>query len=434
MENLKTRNGRVFVVGDSQSSSGQDQLSSTLQGNLSDKPIAYLLSIAQHCDATGYLHIGPRACEVVIQLALGSPRYAVSPMGKGHEVIMDLFTWKSGTISFESGKLPESVNVDETIEQIVATGEVFSHDTEFLHKHMINEQSILLRGPKCTKEEFDAMLKGCKTVKSDVLAELFSSIYGTLNLLDVAEKLSLPRSQWVMGVAYLLRSGALVAPDGTSLKTNETGVNLLADLSRVDTTSSAVVATSEMEVVQTSVPLGLPACPVALKHHNGRISLDLLNNPDTGIICAEVMEYFIVAEFLRAVRFKTPLTLMVFCLCQDSTNASAIYLEHLRTILTLIDGVRREVDIFGHFGERTYALLLPNVLPEHASVLADRIGAQIASDLPAFATSGMSMHFGIAGAPTDAVEVVSLSMGAQQAMKAAHDTKSLKMLVNHLRS
>jgi hypothetical protein len=78
------------------------------------------------------------------------------------------------------------------------------------------------------------MLKGCKTVKSDVLAELFSSIYGTLNLLDVAERLNLPRSQWVMGVAYLLRSGALVAPDGTSLKTNETGVNLLADLSRVE--------------------------------------------------------------------------------------------------------------------------------------------------------------------------------------------------------
>jgi hypothetical protein len=434
MENLQTRNGRVFIVGDRQANSGQDQLSSTLQGNLSDKPIAYLLSIAQHCDATGYLHIGPRACEVVIQLALGSPRYASSPMGKGHEVIMDLFTWKSGSISFEPGKLPESVNVDETIEQIVAYGEVFSHDTDFLHNHLITEQSILLRGPKCSKDEFETMLKGCKTVKSDVLAELFSSIYGTLNLLDVAERLNLPRSQWVMGVAYLLRSGALVAPDGTSLKTNDTGVNLLADLSRVEAVASAVAATAEMEVVQTSVPLGLPAAPVVLKHQSGRISLDLLSNPDTGIISAEVMEFFVVAEFLRAVRFKTPLTLMVFCLCQDSTSASAIYLEHLRTILTLIDGVRREVDMFGHFGERTYALLLPNVLPEQASVLADRIGAQIAKDLPAFAASGMSMHFGIAGAPTDAVEVVTLAMGAQQAMKAAHDSKALKMLVNQLRA
>ena len=103
-------------------------------------------------------------------------------------------------------------------------------------------------------------------------------------------------------------------------------------------------------------------------------------------------------------------------------------------VLTLLDGVRREVDMFGHFGERTYALLLTNVLPEQASVLADRIGAQITKDLPAFAASGMSMHFGIAGAPTDAVEVVTLAMGAQQAMKAAHDTKALKMLVNQIRA
>jgi hypothetical protein len=152
MENLQTRNGRVFIVGDRQASSGQDQLTSTLQGNLSDKPIAYLLSIAQHCDATGYLHIGPRACAVVIQLAHWVvPATPVSPMGEGHEVIMDLFTWKSGAISFEPGKLPESVNVDETIEQIVACGEVFGHDTDFLHNHMITEQSILLRGPKCSQ-------------------------------------------------------------------------------------------------------------------------------------------------------------------------------------------------------------------------------------------------------------------------------------------
>lgn len=51
-----------------------------------------------------------------------------------------------------------------------------------------------------------------------MLSEIYGNVYGTLNLADVAERLSLRRSQWVMGVAHLLRAGIFLAPDGKSLK------------------------------------------------------------------------------------------------------------------------------------------------------------------------------------------------------------------------
>ncbi|HND70071.1 MAG TPA: diguanylate cyclase, partial [Candidatus Obscuribacter sp.] len=192
------------------------------------------------------------------------------------------------------------------------------------------------------------------------------------------------------------------------------------------------------EKPQTSpvMAVGLPPSPVALKLKVGKHSLDLLNNPDTSLLRHDVFEYLLAMEFARACRFGSSLSLVVFCLRVPQAASQTIPLSQLLTVLGQVDNLRREVDVFGHFGDRTFALLLPNVEPEQAAGLADRLNRELSGLLSPESTGGvapLSLHFGIAGAPLDATELSALSMAAQVAMKASVDAGSLRTLYSQLK-
>jgi hypothetical protein len=180
------------------------------------------------------------------------------------------------------------------------------------------------------------------------------------------------------------------------------------------------------------VNIGLPLSPVSLKLKAGKSSLPLLNNPDTGILRHDVLEYLLESEFSRASRFGSTLTLVVFCFMVQGYSTSSMPMDKLLKIIHQIDNLRREVDVFGHFGDRAYALLLPNVSPEQASVLVERINTELDSVLNAPGQPRLTMHFGLAAAPADATEVSALSLGAQQAMKAAADASILKTIFSQM--
>lgn len=466
----------------------ESPLLQALQGDLSERPISYLLSVANHYDATGHMRVGPRSCEVVIQFGLGKPICAFSPLGKGEEVILDLFTWAHGSVSFANNIQPDAVNISESLDRIVLCGETYAQDAAFLEQYLINEQSILVRGARMSPEVASRCVKQCKTVESSVLSEFYSNIYGTLNLADVAEKLGLRRSQWVMAAAHFLKQGALLAPDGTSLKVPDLTAEVFrdnapllqsiaktqSDLDVVDLVepSQQVQANQQVQPLQPepsgfSLPsassawpepigssnqasivseksnekafaspmmaVGLPPSPVSLKLKVGKHSLDLLNNPDTSLLRHDVFEYLLAMEFARACRFGSSLSLVVFCLRVPQAASQTIPLSQLLTVLGQVDNLRREVDVFGHFGDRTFALLLPNVDPEQAAGLADRLNRELAGLLSPESGAPLALHFGIAGAPLDATELSALSMAAQMAMKASVDAGCLRTLYSQLR-
>lgn len=597
-----------------------DPVVEALTGDLAQKPISYLLSVANHYDATGHLKLGPRNCEVMVQFGLGKPVCAFSPVGKGDEVVLDLFTWDRGVVTFESQKQPDSVNINETLESLIMQGERFKEDTAFLSNYLIDDMSILVRGEKLSTEELSRSIHACKVVSPAVLSEIYGNVYGTLNLADVAERLSLRRSQWVMGVAHLLRAGIFLAPDGKSLKITDLealvfkdNASLLgssfsapsanampqagfsspspvpADLSapntpysnpgsvappatpfggvgafqgfntgsffaspvippdapdatgsdgegapsqpleprfqnamppapsfpnNVDTgtigtkppsfsgvvgdawqhsandawqaaSGSSFVMTQPdlpanqmppepiaavqplvqpviqpviqpvvqpvVQPVAMSMPppppsppglttspsaalpqpanpeeivmsIGLPVSPVVLKLKAGKHSLPLLLNQDTGLLRSDVFEYLLTSEFERACRFNGEFSLIVFCLRRTVEPSAEIALVDLLKVLHRIDELRREVDILGHFGDRTFALLLPSVRAEACHGFIQRIGNNLAADL---AQHKLMMHFGIACAPVDATELSNLILAAQMAMKSAFDRNAV---------
>lgn len=97
-----------------------------------------------------------------MQFGLGKPVCAFSPVGKGDEVVLDLFTWDRGVVTFESQKQPDSVNINETLESLIMQGERFKEGTAFLANYLIDDMSILVRGEKLSTEELSRSIHACR--------------------------------------------------------------------------------------------------------------------------------------------------------------------------------------------------------------------------------------------------------------------------------
>jgi hypothetical protein len=199
-----------------------DAMMQALQGNLREKPISYLLKVAAYYEATGHLYVGTGAFNVKVQFGLGKPVNASSPLGKGDEAIIDLFTWSDGQLVFELGRQPESVNILETADGLVTKGEAFIANLKFLEDNFITESSFLIRSSKLSKRKLEAVVNLSSLQNHQALLDMYGNVYGTLNLADVAERMGFKRSEWVAAAAELLKLGLLLAPDGRSLQVFDT--------------------------------------------------------------------------------------------------------------------------------------------------------------------------------------------------------------------
>ena len=184
-----------------------DAMMQALQCNLREKPISYLLKVAAYYEAPGHLYVGTGAFNVKVQFGLGKPVNASSPLGKGDEAIVDLFTWSDGQLVFELGRQPESVNILETAEGLITKGEAFIANLKFLEDNFITESSFLIRSSKLSKAKLEAIVNLSSLQNRQALLDMYGNVYGTLNLADVAERMGFKRSEWVAAAADLLQIG-----------------------------------------------------------------------------------------------------------------------------------------------------------------------------------------------------------------------------------
>jgi GGDEF domain-containing protein len=78
-----------------------------------------------------------------------------------------------------------------------------------------------------------------------------------------------------------------------------------------------------------------------------------------------------------------------------------------------------EVDILGHFGERSFALLMPGVDLAQATVLVDRINQNLHDVNSNFPKPKLSIYFGLASAPADAMSLSALCDVARNSLQEA---------------
>ncbi|MBX9950648.1 MAG: DUF4388 domain-containing protein [Candidatus Obscuribacterales bacterium] len=452
-----------------------EDVTTTFDGNLSEKPIAYLLRAAEHYEITGKVFIGSVHCNVCIQFGLGRAVHATSPLSVGTEAIMDLFIWKDGVIRFEPGGQPESVTVQESISDILIRGEAFINNHNFLESNYINELSFLLRPPgRLAEGELENRLRAARVRDPQLHAEFYSNVYGTRNIKDTAEKMGLSHSQWVNIAADLLKLGLLLTPDNRCVKAEDplpAAMNppmpisqsppqiILPELApnavSLNIPETNNLARPEMPDIFKPNPTREIAFPVPslnewnidTRHPNPAaqqprpqhppndavkvgvpeemLTLDpmmrdavwlLLNKAETGILSFEALQFFLEREFARAFRFKTSLSLALFCVTVNPDPAGNMPAEVCALLTEAVRNIKRDVDMFGHFGDRAFGLLLPGVESHQACVLAGRINRDLVKMKPDLARYEPCLHFGIASAPQDATDMDSLAKAAQVAM------------------
>lgn len=432
-----------------------------LSGDLSEKPIQWLLMAAQHYEVTGRLQIGLAACPVIVQFGLGRPLHAQSPFCVGAEAIMDLFIWKDGKIHFETGKHPEHVSVHESVEELIQRGEAYADSQAFLERNSINELSFLVRPPtRPAPGEVEQRLKDGQQIDANIQMEFYSNIYGTRNIKDTAEKLNLQPSRWTSITANLLQLGILLTPEGKSIATipnsqktetkptaefdalrlpaPSTGQPQAAPLTSLWQTKATVHSNAASTPAQAEVTM-TPASMARAGISNHIVTLDpadhnrvlaLLSSPEDGIFTFDALQFFLAKEFARACRFKSSLTLVLY---KIHTREAEVSPAVSNIVTAAVGRIKRDVDIFGHFGTRAYALLLPNVESDQACLLVDRINRELVDMSAELKEYEVSLHFGLASVPGDTSEINGLVKAAQVAMFHATTNKLLRTQAQHLR-
>lgn len=199
-------------------SAAAPSVANILTGTLKEKSITWLLQAADHYEATGRLQIGAALYTCYIEFGLGRPINARSPLNKGTDAILEIFTWPDGKVTFIEGVQPEAPTVEESVHQIIKQGEAFIEHMQFLESYAISEVSFLQRAPgRLTPEELEKRLLEGMPLGLTVQKEFYGNVYGTLNLKDVADKMGLSQARWMAIVVNLLKLGLFLTPEGNSV-------------------------------------------------------------------------------------------------------------------------------------------------------------------------------------------------------------------------
>lgn len=174
--------------------------------------------------------------------------------------------------------------------------------------------------------------------------------------------------------------------------------------------------------------VGVPSNLLDFDSNSVKSVFSSLTDSQTGALTYPAFQFMLEREFARAFRFSSEFSLLIFCIrlgggdaSRPSPAASVMPMNALSLATQAISQIKRDVDVFGHVGDRAFGLILPGVGTNQSHALVDRIVA----DLPKLASKlggyWPILHFGIAGVPDDARDLASLFHAAQNAMiHAAH--------------
>lgn len=140
---------------------------------------------------------------------------------------------------------------------------------------------------------------------------------------------------------------------------------------------------------------------------------------ETGILTFEALQFFIDKEMTRAFRQGTGFSLVVFSVKLRSEKRGIPASKVVSLILSSINKLKQDIDMIGHFGEKGYAIIIPNGNSSQAAALVDRITTNLTKFAPELAQNRPTFYFGIASVPHDAQDVGALITNAHKAMLEA---------------
>ncbi len=182
-----------------------------------------------------------------------------------------------------------------------------------------------------------------------------------------------------------------------------------------------------------TVHIGIPSAEIPYNRNISKSVLAGLSNPETGILSFEALQFLIEREFARSYRYSNSFSLVVFCMKYRSSGKATMMASKVVSLTcNAINTIKHDVDMFGHFGEKGYGLILPNANSTQAATLVDKITTNLVRVSPELQQCRPAFFIGIASVPHDAKDVETLIGNAQKAMLEAVKRNVTRLLYSDI--
>lgn len=169
-----------------------------------------------------------------------------------------------------------------------------------------------------------------------------------------------------------------------------------------------------------TVHIGVQTAEVKVDKSAPRAVWSALCEKETGILTFEALQFFLDRELARAFRQGTGFSLIVFSVkLRSESRRTMLASKVVSLIVGAVNKIKHDVDIFGHFGEKGYAIIVPNASSSQAGSLVDKITTNLTKFAPDLSQNRPNFYFGIASVPNDAQDMDTLIANAQKAMLEA---------------
>jgi len=361
-----------------------------LEGELLATPMPELLQSIMVGALTGRLELKRGSGETAsVSFVDGAPVECVLSSGEEDESVIDLILWDDARYFFQSDFAPGGRHntTNRKLELLLMEGATLYENHKDLIQRGVSLSSVLERvHAAITETQFEEIAQKGTGYNLEQLKRFYVMIDNQSSLEELLNSDPLPKSQWVQIVHNLLLCGLVkLAPKPTAEADQSITRSLKLDWTQI------------------------------------RAAQKALNNPDTNILAYSSFLFFLRQEFLRQQRFGSSFSVVVLrlrALHKDSAGAVTEegLPEHLRaTLLSHIERLKREVDLFAHFQMLDYALLLPNTNSKSARVFANRLAGDIllCAERPDMEKIELSVRLGCAGIPDDCTDLEQLIALAQ---------------------
>lgn len=167
----------------------------------------------------------------------------------------------------------------------------------------------------------------------------------------------------------------------------------------------------------SALHVGIQSNEVKFEQNKSQAVLSSLLDPQSRILSQAAFLFFLEKEFQRAFHFGQIISLVVFSIkTPPQSEGASQTMKAVNMTIGAIGRIKSEVDIFGHFGEKGYAIIMPNSDSQAAAVLVDKIVTNLFKFSPELSQYRPVLHFGTASVPKDSKAIQGLMTCAQQAM------------------
>lgn len=367
----------------------EPQQQASLEGDLQKLNLPAVLQSLSLSKMTGRLGIASTFGGADLFIVEGNPVHATTGDTKGDHAVLEMLLWPTGKFKFFEQEKCTEYTLTKRLENLLMEGLSLLDQHNYLKAAGLTMDTLLLQAYRNLSEmQFEQMASRGAPVSMALQKDFYMEVDGTTSLYELLLRMPLAKADWVP-VVYNLVSVGLVR------LTNDVPKTKAAALMDKDLDEQGILT-----------------------------AIRPLHRSETDIFSYPVFQYFVKNELARHDTDAKPFTLIVFDLLVDRPNGQqSMPLGAAKIALDRIKGLKRPIDIIGHFETFDFAVLLPQTAARSGAIVAQRILERVnATPIPGLENGVINMAFGIAACPQHSKSAGTLLAAAAEAKKLARKT------------